>query len=116
MRNGQQGTTLLEVVLGMLVLALGLFAAAALQVKALQATASARQHSQATYLAQSLLEQARAGGSVGALAEWQAQIRLTLGAQAEGRVRGAGPLLEVVVDWPDARDPQHQGVSLQGWP
>lgn len=116
MRKGQKGITLLEVVLGMLVLALGLFAAAALQVKALQATASARQHSQATYLAQSLLEQARASGSVGTLAEWQAQIRLALGAQAVGRVQSSGHLLEVIVDWPDARDPEHQGVSLQGWP
>lgn len=116
MRKEQQGTTLLEVMLGMLVLALGVFAAAALQVKALQAAASTQQHSQATYLAQSLLEQARASGSVEALGQWQAQIRLALGAQALGRVRSSGHLLEVIVDWPDARDPEHQGVSLQGWP
>lgn len=116
MRKGQQGITLLEVMLGMLVLALGLFAAAALQVKALQAAASALQHSQATYLAQSLLEQARAGGSVEDSGQWQAQVRLALGAQAEGWVRSSGSSLKVIVDWPDARDPDHQGVSLQGWP
>ncbi|CAK9887485.1 MULTISPECIES: type IV pilus modification PilV family protein [Pseudomonas] len=55
----QQGMSLIEVLLAMLVLGLGLFAAAGAQVRALQATDSALQATQAAYLQHGALEQAR---------------------------------------------------------
>ncbi|WP_460421454.1 type IV pilus modification protein PilV [Pseudomonas sp. ZL2] len=59
----QQGMSLIEVLLAMLVLGLGLFAAAAAQVRALQATDSALQSTQAAYLQHGVLEQARINGA-----------------------------------------------------
>jgi type IV pilus assembly protein PilV len=53
MHNDQQGMTLLEVLLAMLVVVLGMFAAAALQMKALQATDSARREGEAALVAHS---------------------------------------------------------------
>ncbi|PSS56626.1 pilus assembly protein PilV [Pseudomonas sp. BBP2017] len=53
--------TLIEVLVAMAVLGLGLFAAAGLQVQALQATESALRTTQAAYLAQGVFEQVRAG-------------------------------------------------------
>ncbi|MEG0860515.1 MAG: type IV pilus modification protein PilV [Pseudomonas sp.] len=58
----QQGMTLIEVLVAMTVLGLGLFAAAGLQVRALQATDSALRSTQAAYLDHDLFEQARTGG------------------------------------------------------
>jgi len=55
----QQGMTLIEVLVAMAVSGLGLFAAAALQVQALQATESALRSTQAAYQAHGELEQAR---------------------------------------------------------
>jgi type IV pilus assembly protein PilV len=47
MHNKQWGMTLIEVLLAVLVVAVGMFAAAGLQLKALQATDSARRDAQA---------------------------------------------------------------------
>ncbi|MBH3414057.1 MULTISPECIES: prepilin-type N-terminal cleavage/methylation domain-containing protein [Pseudomonas] len=47
MPNKQWGMTLIEVLLAVLVVAVGMFAAAGLQLKALQATDSARRDAQA---------------------------------------------------------------------
>ncbi|WP_028631783.1 MULTISPECIES: prepilin-type N-terminal cleavage/methylation domain-containing protein [Pseudomonas] len=59
MHARQQGMTLLEVLLAVLVLGAGLFAAAALQVKALQATDRARVDVQAALAAHSDRERAQ---------------------------------------------------------
>ncbi|CAM3916901.1 putative membrane protein [Pseudomonas reidholzensis] len=118
MRTKARGMTLLEVILGLAVLALGVLAAAVLQVRALQATDSARRDSQATHLAQGLLERARAAGGLqsGELLQWQRQVREVLGDQAQGRVSRAGARLVVQIDWPDARAPAPPGIRLQGRP
>ncbi|MFZ5934433.1 pilus assembly protein PilV [Pseudomonas putida] len=47
MHKKQWGMTLVEVLLAVLVVAVGIFAAAGLQLKALQATENARRHGQA---------------------------------------------------------------------
>jgi type IV pilus modification protein PilV len=47
MHKKQRGMTLLEVLLAVVVVAVGMFASAALQLKALQATDSARREGQA---------------------------------------------------------------------
>ncbi|UVL60898.1 prepilin-type N-terminal cleavage/methylation domain-containing protein [Pseudomonas sp. B21-032] len=61
----QQGMSLLEVLLAMLVLGLGVFAAAAAQVRALQATDSALHSTQAAYQQHGALEQARINAGPG---------------------------------------------------
>ncbi|HDS1734826.1 type IV pilus modification protein PilV [Pseudomonas sp. BP8] len=110
--------TLLEVLLGVLVLALGVLAGAALQIRALQATDSARRDTQASHLAQALVERVRAAGGLQSadLLQWQREVQASLGAQARGRARHTGALLVVDVDWPDPRDQHHQGISLQARP
>lgn len=55
----QSGFTLLEVLIAMLVLAVGLFALAALQVFSMRTTGSAYQRSVATWTAQDILERIR---------------------------------------------------------
>jgi len=57
----QQGMTLLEVLVALVVLALSLFSGAALQVRALQATEGALHSTQAAYLTHSQLERGQAG-------------------------------------------------------
>ncbi|MFK8332108.1 prepilin-type N-terminal cleavage/methylation domain-containing protein [Pseudomonas sp. BJa5] len=59
----QQGMTLIEVLLAMALLGVGLFAAAGLQLRALQATDSALRATQAAYLNHGVFEQARAVGA-----------------------------------------------------
>ncbi|MDH0640308.1 prepilin-type N-terminal cleavage/methylation domain-containing protein [Pseudomonas sp. GD03860] len=61
----QQGMTLIEVLVAMAVLGLGLFAVAGLQVRGLQATESAMRSTQEIYVAQGVLEQARAHAQAG---------------------------------------------------
>jgi len=56
MHTKQRGMTLLEVLLAVLVVAVGIFAAAALQLKALQAVDSARRDGQAAMAAHSEYE------------------------------------------------------------
>lgn len=53
MHKKQQGMTLIEVLLAILVVAVGIFAAAGLQLKALQATDNARREGQALLVAYS---------------------------------------------------------------
>ncbi|WP_449429973.1 prepilin-type N-terminal cleavage/methylation domain-containing protein [Pseudomonas putida] len=63
----ERGMTLLEVLLAVLVVASTMFAAAAVQLQALQATDSARREGQAALLLHTQREQARAAG------HWQVQ-------------------------------------------
>ncbi|WP_136474485.1 prepilin-type N-terminal cleavage/methylation domain-containing protein [Pseudomonas sp. DG56-2] len=58
----QQGMTLIEVLLAIVVLGMGLFTAAELQLRALQITESALRNTQSAYGEHALLEQARAAG------------------------------------------------------
>ncbi|MDZ3993883.1 prepilin-type N-terminal cleavage/methylation domain-containing protein [Pseudomonas sp. Teo4] len=62
MRTMEQGVTLLEVLLAVLVVSLGAFAAAAVQLRAMQATESARLDGQAALAAHSEQERDRAKG------------------------------------------------------
>lgn len=64
MHARQRGMTLLEVLLAVLVVALGMFAAAALQLQGLRATEAALDDMQNVLAAHSLHEQARAAGMV----------------------------------------------------
>ena len=59
MHAGQRGMTLLEVLLAVVVVAVGTFAAAGLQLQALQVTESARRDGQAAMAAHSEQERGR---------------------------------------------------------
>ena len=56
----QQGTTLIEVLVALLVLAIGLLGAAALQLNALKYTDSSRTSSQASFIAYDMMDRIRA--------------------------------------------------------
>lgn len=58
--SGQQGTTLIEVLVALLVLAIGLLGAAALQLNALKYTDSSRASSQASFIAYDMMDRIRA--------------------------------------------------------
>lgn len=59
MHKKQRGMTLLEVLLAVVVVAVGMFASAAMQLKALQATESARRDGQAAFALHSENERSR---------------------------------------------------------
>jgi type IV pilus assembly protein PilV len=59
MHKKQRGMTLLEVLLSVVVVAVGIFASAAMQLKALQATDSARRDGQAAFAVHSENERGR---------------------------------------------------------
>ncbi|MQG94912.1 prepilin-type N-terminal cleavage/methylation domain-containing protein [Pseudomonas sp. MN1F] len=59
MHKKQRGMTLLEVLLAVVVVAAGIFAAAAMQLKALQATDNARRDAQAAFAVHSENERSR---------------------------------------------------------
>jgi type IV pilus assembly protein PilV len=113
----QQGMTLIEVLLAMALLGVGLFAAAGLQLRALQATDSALRGTQAAYLAHGVFEQARA---VEALRDddtawFQAQVGGLLGSGAQGQVALTSADLRVLIDWDDSRAGlQRRSLSLAG--
>lgn len=116
MRTRQRGMTLLEVLLSVLVLAIGLFGAAGLQLRALQATEHARRDSQAVWLAHSALEQAREAGSWSAQQRgaWQRQLRDVLGEGARGEVTQSSGRLQVTVFASQARATDASLIRLQG--
>ncbi|WP_081941293.1 type IV pilus modification protein PilV [Pseudomonas soli] len=115
MRAKEGGMTLLEVLLAMTVLALGVFAAAALQVRGMQAAESARRDGQALQLAQGMLERVRASGTLEAGEEsaWRSRVTQVLGTSAQGRIRRHADMLELQVSWP-AQAEGRPPLQLQG--
>lgn len=102
MRAQQGGMTLLEVIVGLGVLAAGALSASALQLRAIQATDDARRHTAAVWLAQGVMEWSRAAGPLSASeqAAWQAQLKAELDEQAHGRIVQGEAVLRVEVGWP----------------
>ncbi|MCF7531954.1 type IV pilus modification protein PilV [Pseudomonas petrae] len=64
MTSRQKGTTLIEVLVSLLVLAIGLLGAAALQLNALKYTDSSRTSSQASFIAYDMMDRIRANPDV----------------------------------------------------
>ncbi|MHC6223991.1 type IV pilus modification protein PilV [Pseudomonas sp. X10] len=113
----QRGMTLIEVLVALVLLALGLFSAASLQVRALQATDSALRSSQVAYLAQGMFERVRARDGVVAdeLDGLQQRAVALVGESAEGRARVAHDGLDVDIRWSDSRAGDGlRSFSLQG--
>lgn len=107
------GMTLLEVLVAMTVLALGVFMAAAIQVRGLHASDSAWREGQALQLLQGMLERARARElSAVDTTAWRAQVVTVLGGQAEAQASLAADWLMLGVSWPMGG--QRQVLELQG--
>lgn len=116
MKPRERGMTLLEVLLSMVVLAAGVLAGGAMQVRALQAVETARRDTQVVQAAQATLERMRAQGRVDeqAIGEWQRRLGALLGRSAQGRVTAQGTGLVLEARW-QARDAgAWQVVALQG--
>ncbi|MDZ5603277.1 hypothetical protein SJI00_10875 [Pseudomonas sp. RP23018S] len=116
MQARERGVTLVEVSLSLGLMAAGLLGAAGLQLRALQASEQARQHSQAVWLAQSVLEVGRAAQTLTTQHElaWQMQLKAALGAHAHGWVRQVGGGHQVQVQWPGASGGDPMSIDVPG--
>lgn len=120
----QSGITLIEVLVAVLILAVGLLGAAVIQLNALKHTDSSRMISQASFIAYDMLDRVRAnsgadyswGLSEGAppstvtssvrdldLHDFEANILGFAGASAKGAVVVSGSKVTVSISWDDAR-------------
>lgn len=124
-RGDVRGATLIEVLIAVVVLAIGLLGYAALQSTSLQAGHSAYLRSQATWLAYDIIDQMRshrADAVAGAYCSsrwdrdlWENELTAVLGPAATGTIVqpwsdeptspscGASPQVEVRITWNDAR-------------
>ena len=124
LRCQQYGMTLIEVLVSVLILAVGLLGVAALQLKALKYTDSSRMISQASFIAYDMLDRVRANShadyswsqagrpvssAVGAsvrdldLHDFEANIVGFAGEGAKGSVVVSGNEVTVSISWDDAR-------------
>lgn len=109
----QQGFTLLEVLIAMVVIAVGLLGLLAMQVYSVKGNDSAYLRSQATILAYDLVDTMRAGHEAtmdgdyddgGARrANWDAQLVALLGAGASATVVRNNNRVRVTITWSDDR-------------
>ncbi|WP_375139497.1 type IV pilus modification PilV family protein [Pseudomonas entomophila] len=108
--------TFWEVLVAGGVISLGLFAAAGFQGQALQAADLARRESQATQLAQGLLERSRLTGSLEPheRAGWLTELEALMGPDTVGEARVADGVLTVQIHWPEPGRSAPRVVELQG--
>lgn len=126
-RRGQQGFSLIEVLIAVLVLAIGLLGFALLQTMNVRFTQSSNQRTQATNLAYDMLDQIRANrlsaplyaGSYEAAKtgcdvstevspsaykdQWQCRLQRALGGGASATVNYNDGLVTVAITWNDQR-------------
>jgi type IV pilus assembly protein PilV len=120
--------TLIEVLVAVLILAVGLLGAAVIQLNALKYTDSSRMISQASFIAYDMLDRVRANAgadysSEGApaststagvrdldLHDFEANIVGFAGASAKGSVVVSGSEVTVSISWDDARAAKSQGA------
>ncbi|WP_312936062.1 hypothetical protein [Pseudomonas sp.] len=116
MQAREQGMTLVEVSLSLGIMAAGLLSAAGLQLRALQASEQARLHSQAVWLAHSVLEVGRTVEELTPQHEvaWQMQLKTALGEHARGVLRHAGGGRQVQVQWPGASGGDAMVIDVPG--
>lgn len=97
-RKSQQGMTLIEVMVALVVMGAGLLTAVGLQWRALQGSESAMKASQAAWLAQSVLERSRSPGGVDRV-QLQRMVEAFAGRTGVGRFESG----VVSIGWNDAR-------------
>ncbi|WP_455912283.1 type IV pilus modification protein PilV [Pseudomonas putida] len=127
----QSGMTLIEVLVAVLILAVGLLGAAVIQLNALKYTDSSRMISQASFIAYDMLDRVRAnlgvdyswsrteGAQLGTasasvrdldLHDFEANIVGFAGASAKGSVVVSGGEVTVSISWEDARGANRSGA------
>lgn len=119
-KRAQEGMTLIEVLVALLILTVGLLGAAAIQLNALKYTDSARMTSQASFIAYDMMDRIRANaaadysiappasGNPGVtrdqdLFDFNANIVNSLGATATGSVSVDQHLYTITIAWDDSR-------------
>ena len=103
--HAQDGMTLIEVLVALLVLSVGLLGAAAVQLNALKYTDSSLMTTQASFIAYDMLDRIRASTDVldQDLRDFAANIDSFGGASATGRVSLSQQLYSVRIEWDDSR-------------
>ncbi|WP_199458093.1 MULTISPECIES: type IV pilus modification protein PilV [unclassified Marinobacter] len=111
----QRGFTMIEVLVAVLILAIGLLGVAGVQLVSMQQTANSTLRSEASMYAQTVAERLRANGNTALttaeLTVLKKQMLANLGAGADLKVTMNGSTAEVEVTWTE-RDP-FAGVSTQ---
>lgn len=125
-RDAQDGMTLIEVLVALLILAVGLLGAAAVQIKALQYTDSARMTTQASFIAYDMLDRIRANAaadySVAMPAEgnpgnvrdqdlydFAANIASFAGSSGKGSISVKQHVYTIRITWDDSRAEGREG-------
>lgn len=118
--RAQEGTTLIEVLVALLILTVGLLGAAAFQLNALKYTDSARMSSQASFIAYDMLDRIRANsgadytvtpptsGNLNVardqdLYDFTSNITALLGSTATGSVTLNQRVYTITINWDDSR-------------
>ncbi len=125
--KAQQGMTLIEVLVSLVILGVGLLGAAAIQLNALKYTDSSRISSQASFVAYDMLDRIRANpladysapSGVGAMSgiaqqdldDFRRNILDFGGPTATGSIAMNGPHVTINLKWDDARA-SHPGTAL----
>jgi type IV pilus assembly protein PilV len=119
-KRAQEGTTLIEVLVALLILTVGLLGAAAFQLNALKYTDSARMSSQASFIAYDMLDRIRANsgadytvtpptsGNLNVardqdLYDFTSNIAALLGSTATGSVTLNQRVYTITINWDDSR-------------
>lgn len=119
-RHAQDGMTLIEVLVALLILAVGLLGAAAVQVKALQYTDSSLMSTQASFIAYDMLDRIRANaaadygiatpaaGSLGSvrdqdLHDFADNVTSFGGPSAKGSISVSQQVYTIRITWDDSR-------------
>ncbi|MGE8335465.1 type IV pilus modification protein PilV [Pseudomonas laurylsulfatiphila] len=120
MQGSQEGMTLVEVLVALVILGVGLLGAAAFQLNALKYTDSARMTSQASFIAYDMLDRIRANAVADYtiappasgnpdvardqdLFDFNANIVSSLGATATGSVTVNQQVYTITINWDDSR-------------
>ncbi|KJZ44322.1 MULTISPECIES: type IV pilus modification protein PilV [Pseudomonas] len=119
-QGAQEGMTLVEVLVALVILGVGLLGAAAFQLNALKYTDSARMTSQASFIAYDLMDRIRANAAADYtiappasgnpdvtrdqdLFDFNANIVSSLGASATGSVTVDQRVYTITITWDDSR-------------
>jgi len=106
----QRGFTMIEILIAVLILAIGLLGVAGVQLVSMQQTANSTLRSEATMYAQSLAERVRSNGGLnltsGQIADLKKQAKADLGLDSDIAIslKSGGEIAEIQVTWVE-RDP-----------
>lgn len=99
----QSGFSMIEVLIAVLILAVGLLGVAGVQVVSMQNTANANLRSQATILAQDMAERIRANGNAllsdTADDAWESRLTRKLGPGAQAEITANGDVIQIRLQW-----------------